>query len=190
MDTESIKQGLLDAIMHFSIESSLYETALRDLSDSQDKAQEILVAFSSAVMGAWDRAKLIDYKIPIIKMLVDITELLDNRRVSISVLGDVLYEHFSIKLDQIPSYIPLKLEIMERHVTQLIERIRTTDDNVHANEYFQALERLQALIAKMVFGEHVRINERLYKFVHDFDRIDDTGIRNIIYKQIKECAWP
>jgi hypothetical protein len=185
----AVKKKVVEAIIHFSIESWLYETVLQDLPEKSARVQELLKIFSSVIWGAWESIEHIDNQEPISRILIDVTELISSKKVSSSVIEDVIFKHLGVKINNLQSYEIFKFEIMERCVFQLIDHIKATSNIAHANIYFHALDRLLDFIAKLVFGENVNINNNLKKIIVDFDRVDDPATRDLIYKRIKEGTY-
>ena len=182
----TVKDKLIEALMRFIIESELYETALGDVPEKSANVDALFESLSAVTTSAWETIDLVDDRSSLSGILTDITELLESgKSLSSHVARNVLLRHSNID-DMRPSCDRMKLFLIQGHVQELMARIKAASELDDCAVHFQTLEKLQRIVARMAFKEKIEINERLYRFVHDFDRIDDRSTRNLLYMRIRD----
>lgn len=79
------------------------------------------------------------------------------------------------------------LEVIEQEIDLLlftyIKHCKNTDE---AKPYFNILQKIQEILAMLFFTHQIEVTDKLKKFIHDCDRLDDDWLRNEIFNQIKK----
>lgn len=78
-----------------------------------------------------------------------------------------------------------KAHLIIDEITLLFNNIKNSNSIDEAHQYFNSLEKIQSALAKAFFKERLDLGNSLWKFVKDFDRIDDSELRKYLFEQIK-----
>ncbi len=55
--------------------------------------------------------------------------------------------------------------------------------------YFNCLQKIQHVLAELIFKEDVKVPDYLWIFVKEFDRLDDQDLRKYMYDAIREGRY-
>lgn len=72
------------------------------------------------------------------------------------------------------------------HILSLIEKKTSFND---VNEYFVELSEIQFAIAYLYFTNCIKVNDFIYNFIRDFDRLDVEFERNDLFLKIKNGEY-
>lgn len=86
---------------------------------------------------------------------------------------------------EITAKLPLLLELINNQFTL----IKSCLDISCADAYFDLLETIQFIAARLLFVYHINLSPSLQKFVKDFDRIDDKDERQYFFDEIKNNRY-
>ena len=81
------------------------------------------------------------------------------------------------------------LSFIQSSLFLLFDQIKVTNSYDEAVLIFKVLEDIQFVLAKAVFKDGIVVTPKLRKFISDFDRIDDEGMRNYLYLKIKSNEY-
>lgn len=93
-------------------------------------------------------------------------------------------------VDLIESHLSQKqgLDFIEQEIKLLFSAISNTNKVADAELIFRNLEDIQFVLAKSIFKNGIEVTPFLRQFVYDFDRIDDSETKRILYDKIKSKA--
>ena len=95
-----------------------------------------------------------------------------------SLLEKVLYDFKQEDLIQI-----------ETEIESLFDSIKKCGSENEASFYFDTLQTIQDVVAKLVFKEGIEVSGTLREFVRHFDRLDDQRLRSLYYPLIKKGEY-
>lgn len=79
-----------------------------------------------------------------------------------------------------------RLQEIESEIDLLFfTKIKHCLDLGEANIYFDTLQKIQDVLARLYFKNKISLSDKLQKFVQDCDRLDDSWLREEIFKKIK-----
>ncbi|MBF0525443.1 MAG: hypothetical protein HQK56_10150 [Deltaproteobacteria bacterium] len=78
---------------------------------------------------------------------------------------------------------------LEREIRSILLAITFCEEAEDANDYFQTLDQVQTVLARLVFKKGLRVTHNLTEFVRDFDRIDDADLRRHLFSKIKDGEY-
>ena len=81
------------------------------------------------------------------------------------------------------------LVILEAEIRNILLAIRSCEEVEGANAYFQTLDKVQTVLARLVFKKGLKVTHNLREFVRDFDRIDDMDLRRYLFSKIKNGEY-
>ena len=90
-----------------------------------------------------------------------------------------------IESDNTPSRLITKFQILENEINFLLLKIKNSTTLALANEHFDILQKAQAIISKLIFTKEIEVPNSIWKFFKDFDRIDDSRVREFIFQELK-----
>lgn len=79
-----------------------------------------------------------------------------------------------------------KVPALETFVGEAIVAIQASDDLSNAMPYFDILQGMQFVCARLLFKDKIALSDNLSSFVRDFDRLDDNITRAGLFKKIKD----
>ncbi|TET06851.1 hypothetical protein E3J79_00630 [Candidatus Dependentiae bacterium] len=79
-----------------------------------------------------------------------------------------------------------KIPSVVKEINKLLLKIKECKKIEAANKYFDLLEKIQFVLAKLLYIENIDMQTDLKKFIGDFDRLDDSMLREYLFKEIKE----
>src|SRR5690349_1467333 len=82
---------------------------------------------------------------------------------------------------EIVSLMPL----LREEIDKIFFKIKSCEDAKDAFSYFNILEEIHIVVARLIFKSKVEISNDLWKFFKDFDRIDDEDERLYFFETIK-----
>ena len=120
-------------------------------------------------------------------IIIELISIDENKlEMAIEIVKDSLYKFISMgNLDEIKE----KISYFEMEIKKYLAMIKEKSNINETVLYFDALNKIQTVLAKYSFKDGVSLNEKLNKFVYDFDRIDDLEYRNIIFNKIKSVGY-
>lgn len=94
-------------------------------------------------------------------------------------------------IDLIESHLSKKqgFELVEQEIKLLFSAILDTNKVDEAELIFKNLEDIQFVLAKSIFKNGMEVTPFLRQFAYDFDRIDDSETKRILYGRIKSKAY-
>ena len=79
------------------------------------------------------------------------------------------------------------LALLTQKITYIFSKIKSCEEIEFAEFYFDVLGKIQAVLAKLLFGEGIGVPERLQRFVKDFDNLEID--REYYFKKIKSGEY-
>jgi hypothetical protein len=67
-----------------------------------------------------------------------------------------------------------RLMLLNQTVRYLFAQLKACDTTQEADWYFMILDKIQADLASLAYGEDINLPERLSRFVHDFDNFEEA----------------
>ena len=109
---------------------------------------------------------------------------MNSKKESIADLENLLSELRNVTLS-----LNGKLGEIEFEISDLMKEIEESPSIQQANAFFDALQKYQHILAKILYKSDIQLSKRLRDFVIDFDRLDDNNLREFIYPKIKEREY-
>jgi len=81
-------------------------------------------------------------------------------------------------------------EALDHEIDGFVSRIRQYDDLSAAEESLMELGQLEELLALLLFKYHAEVSQKQKSLVREFDRSDDPRARALMFRAIKEGAFP
>ena len=82
------------------------------------------------------------------------------------------------------------LFLIEKDIEIIFTKIKSSQSIISSKQYFDILEKIQFILAKLSFGDEMILSSKLNKFVKDFDRLDDKVLVEYLYFNIKNDSYP
>ncbi len=79
------------------------------------------------------------------------------------------------------------LGLLSQKIKYIISQIKLCETIESANDYFDLLEKIQSILACLVFKEKIGIPDRLRDFVSDFDNLEQD--KEYFFKRIKNNEY-
>ncbi len=79
------------------------------------------------------------------------------------------------------------LSLLAQKIKYILSKIESCETLHSAEEYFDLLDKMQGVLARLAFGEEIGIPDRLRKFVSDFDNLE--GNKEYIFNEIKSGRY-
>ena len=79
---------------------------------------------------------------------------------------------------------------LDNEINILLAEIRKCPNIAAADEFFNELGGLQELLSLLLFKYNVSLSSKQKALVRQFDRSDDSNVRAIVYKAIKDSKFP
>lgn len=89
-------------------------------------------------------------------------------------------------IDNLLNALILNNELIEFEIKKLFQEIQDSPNLASADPSFEKLDYIQTSLARKVFSEGQTVNNFLREFIRDFDRVDDTEYRSVIFDSIKK----
>lgn len=167
----------------------IYDSFCTDLPHTPNDIKDVLKDFSCFVSQALQDVKQSedkDLKSSLI-LLSDVSE--KDINLSMNAMQQVLKkllraEGDLIELDS-PKTLKQKLKLIEDYINNVFLKIMEARDMNEAKIYFGSLEKIQTYVAKLAFRNDLKLDEYMFSFVRDFDRIDDSLTQKSIFQKIK-----
>jgi hypothetical protein len=83
--------------------------------------------------------------------------------------------------------LALKLSLLSQKIKYIFSKIESLPSIESAEEYFDLLASIQAVLASIVFKYGTGLSDSLHKFVQDFDNLDHDKI--YLFQQIKKGKY-
>lgn len=90
-----------------------------------------------------------------------------------------------IDYPQTKRHIVILLPFIYQEIKKIISTINACEEIHEAKNYFDKLQEIQGNLSVLVFKYEIEAPEILWKFVSDFDRLDDQDSRIWLFNQIK-----
>ncbi len=90
-------------------------------------------------------------------------------------------------LEKVGTSLALKLSLLSQKIKCILLKIESCPSIETADEYFYLLDKIQEVLASLVFKHEIGIPDHLSKFVQDFDNIDHY--KDHLFKQIKNGKY-
>jgi hypothetical protein len=74
-------------------------------------------------------------------------------------------------------------------VKEIIYKISLCQTIQDTSCYFDLLDKIQFVMARLVFRDDVPVTQELRKFIRDCDRLDDPWLRDYLFKKIKSGEY-
>ena len=84
--------------------------------------------------------------------------------------------------------LALKLSLLSQKIKYIFSKIESLPSIESAEEYFNLLESIQAVLASIVFKYNIGLSDSLHKFVQDFDNFDYHN-QIYLFQQIKSGKY-
>jgi hypothetical protein len=78
-------------------------------------------------------------------------------------------------LEDIGARLNLKLSLMGQNIKHIFSQIKNCENMDSAAPYFNLLDKMQTILAELVFKYEIGITGRLRRFVSDFDNLEHSG---------------
>lgn len=105
-------------------------------------------------------------------------------------IDDILSKHLD-EYDRALSSINHCSAAYEKHCISLISQIAMCTSIQEANIFFDQLLAIQTKLCGVYFGRGIPIGEKLENLVREFDRLDDSYIRQYWYDKFRSGeTWP
>lgn len=85
------------------------------------------------------------------------------------------------------SNLALKLSLLSQKIKYIFSKIKSLPSLESAEDYFNLLEKIQEVLASLVFKHDIGLPDRLHKFVQDFDNLDHY--KDYLFNQIKSGKY-
>lgn len=94
-----------------------------------------------------------------------------------------------LKQESDQNKIMSKLPMLTDTINGLLSKIQHCNNIEFATNYFSLLEEIHSCVCIMAFVKEIEVSDQLWKFLKDFDRIDDKEWREYIFKRIKNHTY-
>jgi hypothetical protein len=84
-------------------------------------------------------------------------------------------------------HLALKLSLLSQKIKYIFSLIHSCETIEQADTYFNMLDALQSVLAKLVFNHGIGLSKRLTRFVKDFDNLD--FYKNYYFEKIKKNEY-
>jgi len=74
-------------------------------------------------------------------------------------------------------------------VKKIIYKISLCQTIQDTSCYFDLLDKIQFVMAGLVFRDNLPVSQELRKFIRDCDRLDDPWLRDYLFKKIKSGEY-
>ena len=85
-------------------------------------------------------------------------------------------EQASKELQSIGENLNLQLSLLTQYIKHIFSKIKDCKTIEEATNYFSLLDKMQSVLAELVFKHEIGIPERLRRFVNDFDNLEQDAI--------------
>ncbi len=118
--------------------------------------------------------------------LIEILQKIENKPINTTnIIRKIPYLAEEIENERIKKIVTPKLPIIEEEVKKLLSQIKDCENIQKAHDYFDLLQRTVEALEGLAYKEKIDLSDSLWKFIKDFDRIDDKESRNYLFKEIK-----
>ena len=84
--------------------------------------------------------------------------------------------------------LALQLSLLSQKIKYIFSKIKSLPSIELAQDYFDLLEKIQAILASIVFKYNIGLSDSLHKFVQDFDNFDYHN-QIYLFQQIKSGKY-
>lgn len=77
------------------------------------------------------------------------------------------------------------LPFLHEEVNHLLTKIKLCKSIAEAHIYFDLLQKIQNVLAILVFKYDIKVSKSFRDFIYDCDRLDDLELRKYLFKKIK-----
>lgn len=91
-----------------------------------------------------------------------------------------------LEVQRIKNIIIQNLKIIEQEIDNTFESIEKCNDKQEAKIYFDVLQEIQEILAKLFFLGEIKVSGKLERFIRECDRLDDDWLRSSLFSNIKE----
>lgn len=95
----------------------------------------------------------------------------------------------TIKNEPIKTKVVSMLPLLEEEISFLFSQLKKCKNIEETNFYFDLLLGLQEVLAELVFKENIIVSTKLRKFIRDCDRLDDSWLREHLFKKIQAGTY-
>lgn len=87
------------------------------------------------------------------------------------------------QIEDIGLSLSRNFSLLSQKIKYIVSKIKNCETLHTAEEYFDLLDRIQGVLARLAFGEEIGIPDRLRKFVSDFDNLE--GNKEYLFEEIR-----
>jgi hypothetical protein len=95
--------------------------------------------------------------------------------------------HETQEIEREGANLALKLSLLSQKIKYIFSKIESSPSIASAEDYFSLLEKIQEVLAILVFEHEIGIPDHLHRFVQDFDNLDHYKVH--LFKQIKSGKY-
>jgi hypothetical protein len=91
-----------------------------------------------------------------------------------------------IEIEPIDNNIANKLTLLLDEINYLLLKIKFCQNLQEANPYFELLDKIQLVVAKLHYKNHINLSRPLQQFIIDFNELHDNNERERLFNEIKQ----
>lgn len=82
-----------------------------------------------------------------------------------------------------------QLDFLQQEVIKLLEKIKICNGIKDTQHYFDGLQKIQGVLALLLFKYSIPMSAQLKKFVRDCDRLDDVDLRHWLFTKLQQGCY-
>lgn len=92
-------------------------------------------------------------------------------------------------IEKLSTNLTQELSLLDQEIRYIFSTIKSCDTLESTHNYFDELQKIQSVLAALIYRDKLGLEEKFYLFTKDFDRIDDYELREYIFNKLKNNEY-